>query len=89
MNATTRLLNALRSGEELTARQIQSRFGVTSGRSLVHTLRSQGYAIYLNRRVNSKGVVTNKYRLGTPTRSMVAAAFAVLGAETLGMTVAA
>ncbi len=89
MNATTRLLNALRSGEELTARQIESRFGVSSARGLVHTLRSQGYAIYMNRRVNSKGVTTNKYRLGTPTRAMVAAAFATLGAESLGMTVAA
>lgn len=89
MTATTRLLNALRSGEELTARQIESRYSVASARGLVHSLRSQGYAIYMNRRVNSKGAVTQKYRLGTPSRSMVATAFAVLGAETLGMTVAA
>ncbi len=89
MNASTRLLNALRSGEELTAKQIESRYSVTSGRGLVHSLREQGYAIYLNRRVNSKGNVTNKYRLGTPSRTMVAAAFAILGAEELGMTVAA
>lgn len=85
MNATTRLLNALRTGEELTARQIESRLGVTSARGLVHTLRAQGYAIYLNRRTNSKGTVMQKYRLGTPTRSMVAAAFAAVGANELGM----
>lgn len=89
MTATTRLLNALRSGEELTARQIQSRYSVASARGLVHSLRSQGYAIYMNRRVDTKGRVTLKYRLGTPSRSMVAAAFAVLGAENLGLTVAA
>jgi len=85
MNATTRLLNALRTGEELTARQIESRFSVTSGRGLVHNLRAQGYAIYLNRRTNSKGTIMQKYRLGTPTRYMVAAAFAAVGANELGM----
>lgn len=88
MNATTRLLNALRTGEELTARQIEARLGVTSARGLVHTLRSQGHAIYLNRRTNSKGTVTQKYRLGTPTRSMIAQAFALVGADMLGMTCA-
>lgn len=86
MNATTRLLNALTSGEELTARQIEVRYGVASGRGLVHSLRSQGYAVYLNRRTNSKGETTLKYRLGTPSRAMVAAAFNAFGAEALGMT---
>jgi hypothetical protein len=85
MNASTRLLETLRTGAELTARQIESRFCVTSARGLVHTLRTQGYAIYLNRRTNSKGTVTQKYRLGTPTRAMVAAAFAAVGANELGM----
>lgn len=89
MNATTRLLNTLRSGEELTARQIESRFSVASGRGLVHQLRSQGYAIYLNRRVDTKGRVTQKYRIGTPSRSMVAAGFAALGAQPLNMGIAA
>ncbi len=89
MNATNRLLNALRSGEELTARQIESRYSVASGRGLVHSLRSQGYAVYLNRRTNSKGTVSYKYRLGRPTRAMVAAAFSVMGAENLGMTATA
>lgn len=89
MNASNRLLNALRSGEELTARQIEARYSVASGRGLVYNLRSQGYAIYLNRRVNSKGVMTQKYRLGSPTRKMVAKAFTYLGAKSLGMTVAA
>lgn len=87
MNATTRLLETLRTGEELTARQIESRLRVASARGLVHTLRSQGHAIYLNRRTNSKGTVTQKYRLGTPSRAMVARAFAFAGASTLGMTV--
>jgi hypothetical protein len=86
MTITTRLLSALASGEELTARQIESRFKVASARGLVHTLRSQGHAIYLNRRTNSKGTVTQKYRLGTPTRAMVATAFLIMGADRLGMT---
>jgi len=88
MNTASRLLEALQSGEELTAKQIETRFGVSSGRGLVFTLRSQGYAVYLNRTTNSKGRVVNKYRLGTPNRAMVAAAFKVFGAQRLGMTAA-
>lgn len=87
MNTTTRLLTALQTGEELTARQIEARFRVASGRGLVHKLRTQGYPIYLNRRTNSKGEVTQKYRLGTPTRTMIATAFAVAGAKNLNMTI--
>lgn len=89
MTVTTRLLNTLRTGEELTARQIAARFSVASPHAVVHELRSQGYAIYLNRRVDTKGRVTQKYRLGTPTRAMVAVAFAAAGAELMNMATAA
>lgn len=89
MTATERVLKALRSGEELTTRQIESRFSVASARAIVHELRSQGYAIYMNRRTNQRGETTQKYRLGTPSRAMVATAFATKGAQQFNMSVAA
>ena len=48
---------------------------------MIRSLREKGYAIYLNERTNSKGEVTAKYRLGTPSRKMVSLAYAVMGNE--------
>ena len=81
MNKTASILTALRNGEELTAAQIKSRFSVAKPHNVIQTLREQGHAIYLNERTNSKGEVTSKYRLGTPSRKMVALAYAVMGSE--------
>ena len=81
MTKTDSVLNALLSGEELTASQIRSRFGAGNPHDVVRVLREKGYAIYLNERTNSKGEVTQKYRLGTPSKQMVALAYAVMGNE--------
>ncbi len=81
MSKTESVLNALRNGEELTASQIKSRFGVAKPHNVICDLRAAGHAIYLNERTNSKGEVTTKYRLGTPSRKMVALAYAVMGSE--------
>lgn len=88
MNIAERFLATLRTGEELTARQIASRFRVANPHDLVYRLRSQGYPIYLNERTNSKGEITQKYRLGTPSRAMVAVAFAAGGAGLMNSKVA-
>ena len=73
ISKSQKLLKAFQTGQEMTSKQIESRFGLTSARGAVFQLRQQGYPIYLNERTNSKGKVTNKYRLGTPTRSVIAA----------------
>lgn len=77
MNITkqSRVLEALRSGQELTAKQIAARFGVSNPTATISDLRYLGFSIYGNRRVDTKGRVSTKYRLGTPTRSVVAAGF--------------
>ena len=83
MTKTEKVLTALKSGETLTAKQITSRFGFTStgaARKTVSYLRMQGYAIHLNKTVDTKGRVMNKYRLGTPTRAVVAAGYRALAA---------
>ncbi len=82
MTTTTKaskVANALVNGAELTAKQISSRYGVKNVRAVISQLRSEGYSIFLNKRVSSyDGETYNKYRLGTPTRATVAAGYAAL-----------
>ena len=72
---SARVLAALESGEELTGKQIASRFSVGNHRALVSALRMNGYAIYANQRTDTKGRVKTKYRIGTAARSVVAAGY--------------
>jgi hypothetical protein len=81
---TDRVLSAFRAGEEMSASQIRSRFGFSSTnavRGVVARLRTEGFCIYSNSHQNTKGQVTNKYRLGTPPRSVVAAGLAALAEQ--------
>ena len=77
MNKTQRVLNAFINGEELTAKQIKSRYNVANPTALVTNLRQSGFPIYLNDRKNTTGTVS-KYRLGNPSRSVVAAGYKAL-----------
>lgn len=70
---TQTVLKALQSGKSLTQKQARS-FGVKSLRARISELRSEGYPVYTNS--DAKGT---SYRLGTPSRTMVAAAYALLG----------
>lgn len=73
-----KLLSAFRAGEELTEAQITHRFGLKNPRATVSALRFQGYAIYANQHKDTKGRETTKYRLGTPSRAVVAAGYKAL-----------
>ena len=78
---TQRVANALVNGAELTAKQISSRYGVKNVRAVISKLRSEGYPIYLNKRVSSfDGETYMKYMVGTPTKAVVAAGYAALRA---------
>ena len=78
---TAKVATALESGAELTAKQITSRYGVKNVRAVISKLRSEGYSIYLNKRVSSfDGETYMKYMLGTPTKAVVAAGYAALRA---------
>ena len=77
---TARVAAALESGAELTAKQITARYGVANPRALISSLRMQGYPVFLNKRTNSFGETYNKYRLGTATRSVIAAGYQTLAA---------
>jgi predicted ArsR family transcriptional regulator len=71
----TRVLEALQSGEQLTAKQISARFGIANPTATISNLRFAGFAVYANQHTDTKGRVTTKYRLGTPSREIVAAGY--------------
>lgn len=74
-----RVLEALRANSRgLTAAQIESQFGVGNARSTVSALRMKGYAIYANQNTDTKGRTKTFYRLGTPSRAVVAAGYRAL-----------
>ena len=77
-----RLVTAFNSGYDFTTNQIASRLNVSDSRArfLITELRQDGYAIYKNTKTIN-GVNTPVYRLGTPSRAMVAAAFKALGSS--------
>ena len=75
-----RVLAALQSGEELTAKQIAARFSVANPSAVIHSLRTDGFAVYGNNSTNAKGETKTKYRLGKPSRKVVAAGYQMLSA---------
>ena len=78
---TEKVITALKSGDELTAKQITARYGVANPRAVISSLRMQGYPVFLNQRTNSLGETYSKYRLGTAPRSVVAAGYQALAAS--------
>jgi predicted ArsR family transcriptional regulator len=75
------LIEALKKGEELTAKQITHRFGIANPTASVSALRFNGFAIYANKRTNKLGQTFTKYRLGTPSRAVVAAGYRALAEQ--------
>ena len=68
-----KVLNLLSKGDNVAWSTIQNKFELESPRSMIDTLRAEGYMIYGNR-VNGK----KYYRMGTPTRAIVAAGIKAL-----------
>lgn len=76
----SRILKVLQSGRQFTPAQLA---GLTQSkedsiRPRISELRSEGYAVYTNTTKNGK----QAYRLGKPSRAMVAAAYAAQGSAT-------
>jgi hypothetical protein len=68
-----KVLNLLSKGDNVAWSTIQSKFELESPRSMIDTLRAEGYMIYGNRVSGKK-----YYRMGTPTRAIVAAGIKAL-----------
>jgi len=73
-----RVLNSLQEGNELTSAQIKARFGAGNPAAVIQALRFSGFPIYCNTHTDTKGRVTQKYRLGTPSRKIIAAGYKAL-----------
>lgn len=76
----TRVLKVLKSGRQFTPAQLAGLLNTSedSIRPRISELRSEGYAVYSNTTKNGK----TAYRLGTPSRAMVAAAYKQAGSST-------
>ena len=81
MSNTAKLLNAFEQGKEFTAKQISASFKLKNPHEAVRQLRNKGYAIYANEKTMSRGGKAIKYRLGQPSRRMVALAAQMGGGE--------
>jgi len=84
MSNTTKMdsvLEGLRTHDRgLTAAQIAARYGVRNVTATISDLRMAGFAIYANQQTDSKGRTKTFYRLGTPSRAVVAAGYKALAA---------
>ena len=77
-----KLRKAFFEGRELSAKQITAQFGIASPSKVVSQLRMEdGLSIYNNRHVDTKGRVVNKYRIGTPSRKVIAAGYRALAGQ--------
>ena len=65
----------------LTAAQARARFGIVNVGARIEELRAEGHCIYTNKKTLADGRRITYYKLGKPTKEMVAMAHAVLGAE--------
>ena len=65
----------------LTPQKMQSVFGVSNPSATINELRNEGHAIYLNSRINANGDKVSFYRLGSPTKRMVAAGIAAIRSQ--------
>lgn len=70
-----RIVRYLSTGKNLSERFALSNLGVENLRARIDELRAAGFPVYTN--TNKNG--TTVYRLGRPTREMIAAAYRSLG----------
>ena len=70
-----KVLSALQSGRTLSSAQLRSQFGAGNPQAVIQSLRFKGFPIYLNVVTDTKNRSRNVYRLGTPSRAIIAAGY--------------
>lgn len=81
MSQTAMVLRHLLKGNTVTAAEIAGKFGAGNPHEVIRQLRIKGYAVYANETKLWDGTPTTKYRLGRPSKAMVAAAYAAIGSD--------
>ena len=64
----TKVLNLLSKGAPVSWTTLRNKFDLTSPRAMVDQLRTEGHMVYINQTSNG-----TSYRLGTPTKNILAA----------------
>ena len=64
----TKVLNLLSKGSPVSWTSLRNKFDLTSPRAMIDQLRTEGHMVYINQTSNG-----TSYRLGTPTKSILAA----------------
>ena len=64
----TKVLNLLSKGKAVAWTTLRTKFDLTSPRAMVDQLRTEGHMVYINQTSNG-----TSYRLGTPTKAILAA----------------
>jgi len=75
---TQKVLNLLSSGKPVSWKTLRDRFDLVSPRAMIDKLRLEGNMIYINK--TSKGT---SYRLGTPSKAIIAAGIKKLYGKSL------
>jgi hypothetical protein len=75
---THKLFTALQAGESVSPSQAEKRFGIKNISAEVSRVRQAGYAVYANRRTAGNNVPVTEYRIGKPSRKLVAAGYKAL-----------
>ena len=70
---STKFLNAMLRGESVTWSEAQNKFNLSKPRAVVDKIREEGHCVYINK--NKSGTY---YRIGTPSKAIIAAGFAAL-----------
>jgi hypothetical protein len=68
LSKTQRVLRLLSSGKSISWKTLRTKFDLTSPRAMVDKLRAEGNMIYIN-----KSAEGTSYRLGTPSKAIIAA----------------
>jgi len=75
---TFKLFTALQAGESVSPSQAEKRFGIKNISAEVSRVRQAGFAVYANRRMAANHVEVTEYRIGKPSRKIVAAGYRAL-----------
>ena len=68
LSKKVKVLNLLSKGAPVSWTTLRNKFDLTSPRAMVDQLRTEGHMVYINQTSNG-----TSYRLGTPTKSILAA----------------
>jgi len=80
-----KVLNALKEGKALTSADIRNRYKAGNPQAVIQALRFAGNPIYLNEVKSSTGRKSMKYRLGTPSKAIIAAGYKAMANKQISL----